>query len=110
MSERKHPTRVIYHHDPASLPAELHEQYEVRQAPRVDTVRGPTIVIDDGGPSIILGEQDRPPSILLTDTVFGDVGPGVIPLPLPEYLNRPGRLVRDDAARGWRFEPAVRDE
>ena len=24
MSERKHPTHVIYHHDPASLPAELH--------------------------------------------------------------------------------------
>lgn len=110
MTTPKHPTRVISHHDPASLSAELHAQYEVRQAPRVDTVRGPTIVIDDGGPSIILGEPDREPSVLLTDTVFGDVGPGVIPLPLPEYLNRPGRLVRDDAACGWRFEPAVRDE
>lgn len=83
MSERKHPTRVIYHHDPASLPAEMHEQYEVRLCP--------------------------PPSdpTFFADTIFGDVGPGVIPLPLPEALNRPGRLVRDDAACGWRFEPAV---
>lgn len=108
MTTPKHPTHVIYHHGPASLPAELLAQYEVRQAPRVDSVRGPTIVIDDG--VSITGGPNPPESVLLTDTVFGDVGPGVIPLPLPEYLNRPGRLVRDDAARGWRFEPAVRDE
>lgn len=33
-------------------------------------------------------------------------GPNVIPLPLPAALNRPGRLVRDDAARGWWFVPS----
>ncbi len=105
MTTPKHPTRVIYHDDPASLPPEVHAQYEVRQAPRVDTVRGPAaIVIDDGGPSII-GAPDRAPSVMIPDTVGGEVGPGVIPLPLPSHLG-PGRLVRDDAARGWRFEPA----
>ena len=39
------------------------------------------------------------------DSVLGDLGPGVITLPLPAALNRPGRLVRDDAARGWWFVP-----
>lgn len=83
MSEQKHPTRVIYHHDPASLPAEVHAQYEVRQcAPPADPLFFP-------------------------DTVGGDGGPKVISLPLPDVLNRRGRLVRDDAARGWRFEPAA---
>lgn len=171
MSERKHPTRVIYHHDPASLPAELHAQYEVRQAPRTivpegaepsisDTVSdsyfgtvGPreipwplpprfargllqrdvprrlwfldetyapptiahTVVIDDGGPSIITdGPSERPPSILLADTASGSVSAAAICLPLPsvpfDFAAHRGRLVRDDAACGWRFEPAVRDE
>ena len=86
MSERKHPTHVIYHHDPASLPAELHAQYEVRQAPRADAA-----------------------TMLIPETVAGDVGPHTLPTPLPPWIG-PGRLVRDDAARGWRFEPAVRDE
>lgn len=66
MSDIKHPARVVYHHDPASLPAELHAQYDVRQAPRVDAVRGPAIVIDDG--VSITGGPSQPASVLLYDT------------------------------------------
>ena len=82
MSEHKHPTRVIYHHDPASLPAEVRAQYEVRICP--------------------------PPldPNFFADSVLSDLGTGVITLPLPAALNRPGRLVRDDAARGWWFVPS----
>ena len=78
--------------------------YDVRQAPRVDTVRGPTVVIDDG--VSITGGPNPPASVLLSDTVAGDVGPRTLPVPLPDF--GPGRLVRDDAACGWRFEPEVR--
>ncbi len=106
MTAPKHPTRVIYHRDPASLPPEVHAQYEVRQAPRVDTVRGPAAIVIDDGVSLT-GGPNPPASVLIPDTVGGEVGPGVIPLPLPSHLG-PGRLVRDDAARGWRFEPVDR--
>ena len=67
------------------------------------------VVIDDGGPSIFTdGPSDHPPSILLADTASGSVSSDAICLPLPsvpfDFGAHRGRLVRDDASRGWRFE------
>ncbi len=106
MTAPKHPTGVIpgviYTADVGAARAAIRElrQWE---AARVDTVRGPAAIVIDDGVSLT-GGPNSPASVLIPDTVGGEVGPGVIPLPLPSHLG-PGRLVRDDAARGWRFEP-----
>lgn len=53
---------------------------------------------------MMVAMAEHPPILLCDTVVTDDVGPKTLRLPLPARYG-PGLLVRDDAARCWRFEP-----